>query len=80
MVREKAPRTSREADSTRTPWVHTLDAQLSAHHGTAEQHLVTLSINALFENVGTFVAQNPRHFRTARSEAPSRGGLTGVPG
>ncbi|WP_255208440.1 MULTISPECIES: hypothetical protein [unclassified Myxococcus] len=57
MVREKAPRivglaylgaagTPREADSTRTPWVHTIDAQLSARHGTADQHLVTLSIDA----------------------------------
>ncbi|WP_228559318.1 MULTISPECIES: TonB-dependent receptor [Myxococcus] len=38
--------TPREADSTRTPWVPTIDAQLSARYGTADQHLVTLSIDA----------------------------------
>lgn len=36
--------TPREAD--RTPWVHTLDAQLSARYSTAGRHLVTMSIDA----------------------------------
>lgn len=35
-----------EAGSMRTSWVHTIDAQLSARYGTADQHIVTLSIDA----------------------------------
>ncbi|MFP2963635.1 TonB-dependent receptor domain-containing protein [Myxococcus sp. 1LA] len=59
----------RDSNAARTPWVHTIDAHLSARYGVPDQQMVTLSLDA-FNLLNAQAVLREDTFASAQYQAP----------